>query len=70
MISVLELEPAEDGVFVATLHDIRTTDDIETVDSLDRFSERTARVRVGGEERTITVYERGGLTYARLSDLS
>jgi hypothetical protein len=68
-VAVITLELGADGVFVALMHDVRSSDDIETVTSLDRFAARTARVRIGGEERTLTIYERGGQAYARLADL-
>jgi hypothetical protein len=69
MIAVIELEPEDDG-FVATLQDVRGSDDIESLPSLQGFTEREARVRMGDVERTITVYEKNGVVYARLADLT
>lgn len=69
MIAVIELEPEDDG-FVAILQDVRGSDDIESLPSLKGYTERVARVRMGDVERTISVFEKNGVVYAKLADLA
>lgn len=70
MVAVVEVELQSDGVFVALMHDVRGSADVESVPSLDRFAKQRARVRVGSEEHVLTVYEQNGITYVALADLT
>lgn len=64
MIAVLEVVKGADGIWETVDVDVRTSDDLDTIDRLDRYPSERAQVRVRGALKTLTVYrtdEDGGL---------